>query len=132
MLRHTARSTCQLTHFNNGRFRLYSTQTQPFHFDIHMRARKYRKRARQLFLAADLTSRQQGYDSQFADESHQRSGTSLQFNFPSSISSHATLGDAPWLARVTQPGFRNKTFPRLSCRGTCVCPCSTTSTSSGE
>jgi hypothetical protein len=41
------------------------------------------------------------------------------------------LGGAPWFARVTQPGFRNSTLPRLSFRGTCVCPCRTTSTSFG-
>ena len=35
------------------------------------------------------------------------------------------------MARVTHPGFRNKTLPCFSCRGTCVCPCSTTSTSFG-
>ena len=35
------------------------------------------------------------------------------------------------MARVTQPGFRNKTLPRRSFRGTCVCPCSTKSTPSG-
>ena len=31
------------------------------------------------------------------------------------------------MARVTQPGFRNNTRPRFSFRGTCVCPCNTTS-----
>ena len=62
----------------------------------------------------------------------QRSGTSLQVNFLSAISSHATLGGAPWLARVTQPGFKNSTLPRLSFRGTCVWPCRTKSTSSGK
>jgi hypothetical protein len=55
----------------------------------------------------------------------------FQLIFLSAISSHATLGGAPWFARVTQPGFRNSTLPRLSFRGTCVCPCRTTSTSSG-
>ncbi len=56
----------------------------------------------------------------------------FQLIFPFAISSHATLGGAPWLARVTQPGFRNSTLPRLSFRGTCVCPCRTRSTSSGK
>jgi hypothetical protein len=56
---------------------------------------------------------------------------SFQLIFPSMISSHAALGGEPRLGRVTQPGFRNSTFPRLSFRGTCVCPCKRTSTSSG-
>ena len=63
--------------------------------------------------------------------SHQRSGTIRQLIFPSTISSHATLAGEPRLGRVTQPGFRNKTGPRLSFRGTCVCPCNTASTSFG-
>ena len=42
------------------------------------------------------------------------------------------LGGEPRFGRVTHPGFKNKTFPRFSCRGTCVCPCRTTSTSSGR
>src|SRR6266508_1368585 len=41
------------------------------------------------------------------------------------------LGGAPRLGRVTQPGLRNRTPPRLSLRGTCVCPCRRTLTSSG-
>src|SRR5207302_10773894 len=123
VLRHCGRSSWQLRLCNNGSFRLCVTQTQPFRCGFRMRARKYRKRARQLFLAAELTSKQQGYDSQFADESHQPSGKTLQFNFPSSISSHATLGRAPWLARVTQPGVRNRTLPRLSCPDTGLVPC---------
>ena len=61
-----------------------------------------------------------------------RSATSLQLIFPSAISSHATLGRAPRLGRVTQPGLRNKTRPRLSLRGTCVWPCKRTSTPSGD
>ena len=61
--------------------------------------------------------------------SHQRSRMIRQLIFPSTISSHATLAGEPRLGRVTQPGFRNKTAPRLSFRGTCVCPCNTTSTS---
>ena len=32
----------------------------------------------------------------------------FQLIFPFAISSHATLGGAPWLARVTQPGFRKQ------------------------
>ena len=36
------------------------------------------------------------------------------------------------MARVTHPGFRNKTLPCFSCRGMCVCPCSTTSASFGH
>src|SRR4029077_15363113 len=60
-----------------------------------------------------------------------RSSTSFQLIFPSAISSHATLGGAPRLGRVTQPGLRNRTRPHLSLRGTCVCPCRRTSTSSG-
>ena len=47
------------------------------------------------------------------------------------MSSHATLAGEPRLGRVTQPGFRNKTLPRLSFRGTCVCPCNITSMSFG-
>src|SRR5207247_1826484 len=42
-----------------------------------------------------------------------------------------TLGGAPRFGRVTQPGLRNRTRPCLSSRGTCVCPCRRTSTSSG-
>ena len=61
----------------------------------------------------------------------QRSGTSFQLIFPSAISSQATLDGEPRLGRVTQPGLRNRTRPRLSLRGTCVCPCRRTSTSSG-
>lgn len=60
----------------------------------------------------------------------QRRGTSFQVIFPSAISSQATLDGAPRLGRVTQPGLRNRTRPRRSLRGTCVCPCSRTSTSS--
>ena len=38
------------------------------------------------------------------------SETSFQFSFPpGSSSSQATLAAAPWLGRVTQPGFRNST-----------------------
>src|SRR4029453_10340300 len=62
----------------------------------------------------------------------QRSGTSLQVNFSSAISSHAALGGQPRFGRVPHPGFKNKTLPRFSCRGTCVCPCKTTSTSFGK
>jgi hypothetical protein len=62
----------------------------------------------------------------------QRSGTSLQVNFSFAISSHAALGGEPRFGRVTHPGFKNKTFPRFSCRGTCVCPCKTISTSFGK
>ena len=47
------------------------------------------------------------------------------------MSSQATLGGAPRLGRVTQPGLRKRTRPSLSLRGTCVCPCKTTSISSG-
>jgi len=54
-----------------------------------------------------------------------------QLIFRSAISSHATLAGEPRLGRVTQPGFRNKTVPCLSFRGTCVCPCNTASTSLG-
>src|SRR5215468_1352117 len=57
--------------------------------------------------------------------------TSFQLIFLSAISSHATLGGAPRLGRVTQPGFRSRTLPRLSLRGTCVWACNRTSTSSG-
>jgi hypothetical protein len=56
---------------------------------------------------------------------------SLQLIFPSAILSQATLGGEPRLGRVTQPGFKNKTLPRRSFRGTCVCPCKRTSISSG-
>jgi hypothetical protein len=48
------------------------------------------------------------------------SGTNRQFIFPFAISSHATLAGEPWLGRVTQPGFKNRTPPRFSFRGTCV------------
>jgi hypothetical protein len=61
----------------------------------------------------------------------QRSGTSFQMILPSVISSQATPGGAPRFGRVTQPGLRNRTRPRLSLRGTCVCPCRRTSISSG-
>jgi hypothetical protein len=61
-----------------------------------------------------------------------RSKTSLQRIFPCTISSHAALGGAPRLGRVTQPGFRSRTSPRLSLRGTCVCACKRTSISSGR
>ena len=35
----------------------------------------------------------------------------FQLILPFAISSHATLGGAPWLARVTQPGFRKQHPP---------------------
>jgi hypothetical protein len=46
--------------------------------------------------------------------------------------SQATLAGDPRFGRVTQPGFRNNTRPRRSFRGTCVCPCKTTSASFPE
>src|SRR5581483_9790709 len=72
------------------------------------------------------------FTSPICPELHHRRGISCQLIFAFAISSHAALGGAPRLGRVTQPGFRNSTFPRLSFRGTWVCPCTTTSTSSGE
>jgi len=48
------------------------------------------------------------------------SGTNLQLIFPLTISSQATLAGEPWFGRVTQPGFKNKTPPRFSFRGTWV------------
>jgi hypothetical protein len=48
------------------------------------------------------------------------SGTNRQFIFPLPISSQATLAGEPWFGRVTQPGFKNRTFSRLSFRGTWV------------
>jgi hypothetical protein len=58
--------------------------------------------------------------------------TNRQFSFPAPISSQATLAGDPRFGRVTQPGFKNKTPLRRSFRGTCVCPCKTTSASFSE
>jgi hypothetical protein len=61
-----------------------------------------------------------------------RNGTKRQFTLPATVSSQATLAGDPRFGRLTQPGFKNRMFPRFSFRATCVCPCNTTSTSSFE
>jgi DNA-binding transcriptional MocR family regulator len=51
----------------------------------------------------------------------QRSDFNFQVTLPSSsIPSQATLGGAPRFGRVTQPGFKNRTPPIVSSRGTWV------------